>query len=321
MTLGIVQQLRDAAGKLRPYSARKGWAATLLAIARAPVQRMVRYRHHFIWETLLDASRTPSAWAEEEQFSIIGPDTLDREMNPRRNRFLGAAADDDLKGVREGDRLLLVEIESACVYSGYIYFDTTVETRRQKRIYCEPGDAPVIGTCSSTPVKIWTKSIGRFPADSELTRKIRHLLPPDITVESAAAGFRNLGQFVYTAQLAHNLRIPFDQLKTRVTGGDTLWKAIEELKSGVDTMAEVRRAWDEASIHRRVLNDVFLYLRQLGYKRAINEVLADNLPSLNANQAVGMRICRELRTWTIFGRVAVQRIAEAGRSRWRVIQA
>jgi hypothetical protein len=304
---------------LQAYSARKGLAATLRAVVRALVQPVVRYRHHLIWEATLHAPRLPSPWAEEERFSIIGPETLDAEVNPRLYRFLG---DDDaaydLQGVREGDRLLLVQIESAYVYSGYIYFNTTPETRRQKKIYREPGDAPIIGSCISRPVKIWPRPVTELTAANELSRKLCRLLPAGSTIENAAAGFKSMGQLVYTAQLAHNLGIRFDVLKARVLSGDTLWKAVEALKPGIDAMAEVRRVWDEASIHRRVLNDVFRYLQQLGYNRAINEVLAHNLPSLNANEAVGMKICRELRTCIVLGRLAVQRIAEAGRSQWRV---
>src|SRR5262249_36782938 len=160
----------------------------------------------------------------------------------------------------------------------YIYFDTTRETRRQKKIYCEPGDAPVIGSCSSTPVKVWRAPAHQLPSESGIARKLRQLLPADTNLADAAEGFKSLGQLVYTAQLAHKLGIPFVLLKTRVVAGENLWQAVQKLKPEVDAMAEVRQAWDEASIHRRVLNDVFCYLRQLGYRRAINEVLAHNRP-------------------------------------------
>jgi hypothetical protein len=321
LSLRRVAELRKAVVTLQSYVARKGLGATLMAVVRTLAHPVVRYRHHFIWEALLNTPRSPSPWAEEERFSIIGPETLDREMSPRLQRFLDAdGSADDLDGVRKGDRLLLVEIDSSCVYSGYIYFDTTRETRREKTIYCEPGDAPVIGTCVSSPVKIWSRPMTPLPADSELARKLRRLLPADTAMESAAAGFKSLGQFLHTAQLAHNLEIPFDQLKARIMSGDSLWTGVAALRPGVDAMGEVRRVWDEASLHRRVLNDVFRYLQQLGYQRAINEVLADNLSSLNANKAVGMKICRELRTWMILGRLAAQRISEAGRSRWRVFR-
>jgi hypothetical protein len=318
MSLG---KIAKSVGTLRSYLVRKGLGTTLLAVLRTLAHPVVRYRHHFIWEALLDRPRPPSPWAEEERFSIVGPECLDREMSPRLERFLEANdSASDFDGVRMGDRLLLVEIESWYVYSGFIYFNTTRETRRQKTIYCEPGDAPVIGTCVSRPVKIWSRPMTQLPADSELARNLRRLLPADTALESAAAGFQSLGQFAHTAQLAHNLEIPFDQLKARIMNGDSLWTGVAALRPGVDAMGEVRRVWDEVSIHRRVLNDVFRYLQHLGYKRAINEVLADNLSSRNANEAVGMKICRELRTCTILGRLAVQRISEGGHSRWRVFR-
>src|SRR5215469_3572855 len=122
MTLDMVQRARQAAARLRSSLARKGLEATLLALARTLMRPLVHYQHHFIWETLLDAPRPSSAWAPDERFSIIGPNALDQEMNPRLRHFLGGdSAQHDIKGVQEGDRLLLVALESAYVYSGYIY--------------------------------------------------------------------------------------------------------------------------------------------------------------------------------------------------------
>ena len=318
MTLGIVQQLRGAAGTLQSYSARKGWRGTLLAIARNLIQPLVRHHHHFIWEADLDAPRSPSPWAPDEQFSIIGPETLSREMTPQLRRFLGGeTADGDLAGVQAGDRLLLITIGSAYAYSGYIYFNTTAETLRQKKIYGEPGDAPVIGSCVSTPARIWSGP-AKLPPGNGLAGRLCQLLPADADLAAAADGFKNLGQFVYTAFLAHNLQIPFAQLKARVVAGENLWNAVKALQPGVDAMAEVKQAWEEASLHRRVLNDVFFYLKQLGYRRAINDVVAHNLASHKANEAVGMKVCRELRDWTVLRHLVIQRIKEDGRYRWRV---
>jgi len=320
IALSIVQQLRGAAGTLQSYSARNGFKGTLLAIARSLVQPLGRYNHHFIWEVDLDAPRPSSPWAPDEQFSILGPEAVDGEMTPRLRRFLGGeSAEGDLQGVREGDRLLLVEIGSGYAYSGYIYFNTTAETRRQKRIYLEPGDAPVIGSCISTPAKVWSGPGNRISESTELAAKVGRLLPAGTELSAAAEGFKNLGQFVYTAHLSYRLEIPFAELKARVVAGENLWTAVKALKPGIDAMAEVKQAWEEASIHRRVLNDVFVYLKGLGYRRAINDVVAHNAASHKANQAVGMRMRRELRDWTVLRHLLIQRIREDGRSRWRVL--
>jgi Sec-independent protein translocase protein TatA len=55
----------------------------------------------------------------------------------------------------------------------------------------------------------------------------------------AAAGFRNEGQFVAALHVAHNLNIPFDQLKAKITGSDpvSLGKAIQELRPNLDDKA------------------------------------------------------------------------------------
>ena len=57
-----------------------------------------------------------------------------------------------------------------------------------------------------------------------------------MTLTDAAAGFRNEGQFAAALHVSHNLNIPFDQLKTRMTGPDSvsLGKAIQELRPSLD---------------------------------------------------------------------------------------
>jgi hypothetical protein len=293
--------------------------ATVLAAVRTLTSPLVQYRRHLIWEVLLDAPRPPSPWAEDERLLIIGPESLEAEMNPQLWQFLGGeSAADDLKGVREGDRLMLVTIENRYVYYGYIYFDTTRETRRQKRIFGEKDGTPVIGTCYSTPFKIWGGKTQQLEQNTELSSRLQKLLPAGTDLQNAAKGFKSLGQFIYTLHVSQNLDIPFDALRAGVLSGQSLWQAIEALKPNVDAMAEVRKAWDEASIHRRVLNEAFRYLQQLGYSRVINEVMASNQASSKANVAVGMKICRELRDWTIVKRLVVQKVEEANRSDWRV---
>ena len=122
--------------------------AVLRPVARAIIDVFIRYRHHYIWEALLDGPRDPSVWPEGQRFYIVEPDQLDAELNPHLWRFLGGAgAAYDLGGVRKGDRLLLVSSGSDYAFYGYIYFDTTSATRRQKRMFSENNSTPVIGTC------------------------------------------------------------------------------------------------------------------------------------------------------------------------------
>ena len=82
----------------------------------------------------------------------------------------------------------------------------------------------------------------------QLAAKLKPLLPPGADVQAAALGFKSLGEFVSTVHVSHNLNIPFDQLKTRVTGPDSLslGKAIKELRPSADAAAEVKKAQAQA---------------------------------------------------------------------------
>lgn len=71
-------------------------------------------------------------------------------------------------------------------------------------------------------------------------------------------------------------------------------------------------------IYRRVLNEMFIYLRGTGYERAVCEVDPLNRPSIRASRAAGMRMCRELDDWRILKRILLQRVQESGRTRWRL---
>src|SRR5579864_1736315 len=48
---------------------------------------------------------------------------------------------------------------------------------------------------------------------TQLASKLSSLLPPGTNLQTAASGFKNLGQFVAAVHVSHNLGIPFAQLK------------------------------------------------------------------------------------------------------------
>jgi len=77
----------------------------------------------------------------------------------------------------------------------------------------------------------------------QLAAKLQTLLP-GANLETASTGFRNLGQFVAAAHVSHNLGIPFDQLKDRVTGANatSLGQAIHQLKPGANAEVEAKKA-------------------------------------------------------------------------------
>ena len=82
----------------------------------------------------------------------------------------------------------------------------------------------------------------------KLAANLKPLLPAGTDLAVAAAGFKNLGQFVAAVHVSNNLQIPFDQLKLRLTGTDpqSLGQAIHELKPTVNAAAEVKKAEAQA---------------------------------------------------------------------------
>jgi hypothetical protein len=85
----------------------------------------------------------------------------------------------------------------------------------------------------------------------KLEARLQKMLPPDVLVQDAMAGFKNWGQFVAAVHVSNNLGIPFADLKAKMTGitpGTTpgtvvqgtpmsLGQAIQSLK-GVATVPE-----------------------------------------------------------------------------------
>lgn len=68
--------------------------------------------------------------------------------------------------------------------------------------------------------------------NAALATRLEPLLPPNTTVPAAAAGFENQGRFLSAVHAAHNLNIPFDQVKAQVTGENSasLGAAIQKLR-------------------------------------------------------------------------------------------
>jgi hypothetical protein len=93
------------------------------------------------------------------------------------------------------------------------------------------------------------KTPGELLAQNErLASRLSSVLPPGTDLQQAAVGFKNLGQFVAAAHVSKNLNIPFEELKSRMTGpeGVSLGKAIKELKPDADAKAEAKRAKKQA---------------------------------------------------------------------------
>lgn len=75
------------------------------------------------------------------------------------------------------------------------------------------------------------KIVEHIDRNPQLKARVQHLLPANMSLNDAAAGFRNQGQFIATLHVANNLNIPFTELKSKVTGDHPmpLGKAIREL--------------------------------------------------------------------------------------------
>lgn len=88
----------------------------------------------------------------------------------------------------------------------------------------------------------------KLDGNPKLSAKLQGLLPAGTDLKTAAAGFKNFGQFVAAVHVSHNLGIPFDQLKTKMTGdnAESLGKAIKELKPDADAKAETKKAQQQA---------------------------------------------------------------------------
>jgi len=65
-----------------------------------------------------------------------------------------------------------------------------------------------------------------------LSSRLQPLLPAGTSLQSAAAVFKNEGQFIATVHVSRNLKIPFDQLKAKLVGPnpESLGQAIHDLK-------------------------------------------------------------------------------------------
>lgn len=88
----------------------------------------------------------------------------------------------------------------------------------------------------------------KLSENQKLSSKLAGELPPNTNLQQAAQGFKNLGQFVAAVHVSHNLGIPFDQLKAKMTGSNpvSLGKAIHELDPNADAKAEAKKAGKQA---------------------------------------------------------------------------
>jgi len=96
----------------------------------------------------------------------------------------------------------------------------------------------------------------RIERNPALKAKVESMLPTGTNLKAAASGFRNEGQFMATLHVSKNLNIPFDQLKSKMTGSNPmpLGQAIHALKPNMsekDAEKEADKAEKEAKVDQR----------------------------------------------------------------------
>jgi hypothetical protein len=76
------------------------------------------------------------------------------------------------------------------------------------------------------------KAQQKLAQNGNLRAKLQSRLPLGTDIHAAAAGFRNLGQFVAAVNVAYNHGISFDVLRQRMTGPDamSLGQALQQVK-------------------------------------------------------------------------------------------
>ena len=78
--------------------------------------------------------------------------------------------------------------------------------------------------------------------------RLAAVLPPGVSRADACNGFKSDAECLAALHAAHNLNIPFADLKSRATRGQRLTAVVTELKPGSDAKAEVRKAEEQAQL-------------------------------------------------------------------------
>jgi hypothetical protein len=76
--------------------------------------------------------------------------------------------------------------------------------------------------------------------------RLAALVPAGMSAEEACAGFKSLRECATALHAAHNLNVPFADLKSKLTGGGRLTAAIHELKPEANAKEEARKAEGQA---------------------------------------------------------------------------
>jgi hypothetical protein len=89
-----------------------------------------------------------------------------------------------------------------------------------------------------------TNSVAPNAADKNT--RLASILPAGMSSQQACQGFSSEDECATALHTAHNLNLPFDRLKEKVTAGSQLEAAVHDLKPDVDAKGAVERARQQA---------------------------------------------------------------------------
>ena len=118
---------------------------------------------------------------------------------------------------------------------------STTKTQKASKTASPTGTTPT-STTTLSPVQ------QKLQRNTNLATKLQSRLPAGTNLTTAAAGFRNLGQFVAAVNVSNNLGIPFADLKTRMVDRHmSLGQAIQDARPATSgTTVVARHAETEA---------------------------------------------------------------------------
>ncbi len=112
------------------------------------------------------------------------------------------------------------------------------------------------GSAKNDPSAAGKKSPGALlTQNTKLASKLQSLLGPSVvggknapfaTIQDAAYGYKNLGQFVASVHVSQNLGISFVDLRTKMLAGDSLGKCIQAMRPHTNSKQEVKEAQAQA---------------------------------------------------------------------------
>ena len=110
-----------------------------------------------------------------------------------------------------------------------------------------PASSVGSGTTSGTTSRQLSPIARKISSHPQLASKVEGMLPDGMTLDRAARGFKNQGQFIAALHVSQNLGIPFKDLKADMTRKHmSLGQSIQDLKHSANSTTEAHRGEHEA---------------------------------------------------------------------------